>query len=95
MCNATTLLPPATGLSTVITTVASFGKLVAASLLCAPAAFASEAAPTLAASTPVTANPLELGAPPAWGLLLLGGLVVGLTILRRVRKTVPERVPRR
>ncbi|HEX5011700.1 MAG TPA: hypothetical protein VFY71_15005 [Planctomycetota bacterium] len=51
--------------------------------------------PALAASAPVTSAPFVLGAPPAWGLMALGATVVGLTVLRRVRKTVPQRVPRR
>jgi hypothetical protein len=79
-----------------ITNVARFGKLVATSLVLTPVALANEAVtPALAASAPVTSTPLVLGAPPAWGLMALGATVVVLTVLRRVRKTVPQRVPRR
>jgi hypothetical protein len=79
-----------------ITHAGRFGKLVAASLLFAPVALANEAVtPALASSAPVAGTPLVLGAPPAWGLMVLGAAVVGLTVLRRLRKTVPQRVPRR
>ena len=80
-----------------ITHAGRFGTLVASSLLLAPVAMANEAiTPPLASTAQVTGTtPLVLGAPPAWGLMLLGVAVVGLTVLRRVRKTVPQRVPRR
>ena len=80
-----------------MTTTHRFKLLVAASLLLAPAASATESVlPSLAASAPVEQTPLVLGAPPAWGLMALGAAVVFLTIARRLRKTtVTERVFRR
>jgi len=80
-----------------ITTVGRLGKVVLASLLLAPAVLANaepSTAPAVAVSAPVTSNPLALGAPPAWGLLLLGASVIGVTVLRRMRKTVPQRARR-
>ena len=79
-----------------ITHAGRLGQLVAASLLLAPVALANEAVtPALATSAPVTETPFVLGAPPPWGLMVLGVAVVALTVLRRLRKTVPQRVPRR
>jgi hypothetical protein len=79
-----------------ITHAGRFGTLVASSLLLAPVAMANEAiTPPLASTAQVTGTPFVLGAPPAWGLMLAGVAVVGLTVLRRMRKTVPQRVPRR
>ena len=80
-----------------MTTTHRLELLVAASLLLAPAASATESVlPALAASAPVSQAPLVLGAPPAWGLMVLGAVVVFLTIARRLRKaTVTERVFRR
>jgi hypothetical protein len=52
------------------------------------------AAPELSTKEAVAAVPLVLGAPPAWMIMALGLAVVSVTVLRRGRKTAPERARR-